>query len=73
MDTIADMTRDELHAFVDRVIQDREHRYRQLNSANEESLAAILARIKRNRLPAQPGVPSPTEILREERDQWYKI
>jgi hypothetical protein len=28
--------------------------------------------IRTQMVKAEPGVPSPTEMLREERDQWYK-
>lgn len=71
MDTIAEMTRDELHAFVDRVIQDRESRLKRIRAKDNRSPAEILRSINENRLPTPPGVPTPTQILQEERDKWY--
>jgi hypothetical protein len=69
---LADMTIDDLKALIGQMIDARLGHssfapYR-LGEPTPESWQAILDSI----IQPAPGQPSATELLREERDQWYK-
>lgn len=64
---VADMTLDELKAWVDQQIERRlQQGYKPVS---RRSVAEINASIRRNRWTPPPGTPSTLDMLREDRDK----
>lgn len=65
---IGDMTREELEAFVRRIIAQNDQQYPYQPRSNRP-LKELLASLRKNRIKTNPGEPSTLELLREDRDR----
>jgi hypothetical protein len=69
-DRVGDMTLEELNALIERVV---DRRLRQIpRRRGKRTMAELNASIRRNRIIPPPGAKSALEMLREDRDRFYR-
>ncbi len=66
------MTVSELHKLVEQVVEEKLASHLGPYSPGSRNLSQVLDSMWSDIIKAEPGVPSPLELLREERGQWYK-
>ncbi len=69
--TVGEMTRDELEAFVREIVRREaaEHRQTENGKADERSLDDVFASIDRNLIVLPPGAKSSLDLWREDRER----
>ena len=74
VDRISDMTHQELEAFVVDIVLKYSPNWQSQNIqlTNKQEVTQFLAVMRANIIETKPGDPTPTQMLIEERDQWYK-
>lgn len=65
---IGDMTRNELEAFVNSIIEKRLRQYPYVQQG-DRPVKEVLRSMRRNIIKPKPGQPSTLEMLREDRDR----
>ncbi len=66
---VADMTPDELKAFVYQCVDERLQRWKP-SAQGKRSVQEILASIEQHRWTQPTGAPTPSEMVIEEREKW---
>ena len=67
---IADMSIEDLRAFVGRMIDERLDRGAHMSYKIGRATPEVWQSIRDNVVEPAPGAPSPTHLLREERERW---
>jgi len=68
----SDMTIDELHSLVEQIVEQKLAANKGHLLLGDHDPAEVLESMWKNIIKAETDVPSPLEMLREEREQWYK-
>jgi len=69
---VADMSVEDLEALIARMIDQRLRNWPERPLRTGQALPEVWQSILNDILELAPGQPTPLELLREERDQWYK-
>lgn len=67
---IGDLTMDELEKLVVRIVDERLNQSTSDVRQRKHRDPELVSRLRRHLIQPAPGVPSPTELLQQDREQW---